>query len=291
MGHGENRCAVRFAMENDDGIRGWSKELRADPRRRGGRQYSKWLTEEEDGKSGPLDDQSQARASHEDQVHPTHPNTHSSFPNPNRPVINQQSLLGPHLVPLPTHDRNDMALSNHSQPIICPVSASINENNESNHLTMINPVNQRITLANQPTIEFNAPDRALNAHLPPNNSQPTPSIILSPILSEALIHKNTNQFTFNASQDPTLQQHHPPVLRLPKSNPNHKPIRTGPHKTGPKINPSKPVSNPTQIPPVSMETQTEKKRRCEEEKEPSHNVTVTQHFLTAGPGSQACRDQ
>jgi hypothetical protein len=32
-----------------------------------------------------------------------------------------------------------------------------------------------------------------------------------------------------------------------------------------------------------MEIQTEKKRRREEE--------ALQHFLTAGPGSQACRDQ
>jgi hypothetical protein len=41
-----------------------------------------------------------------------------------------------------------------------------------------------------------------------------------------------------------------------------------------------------------MEVQTEKKRRREEEKKESDdNSNLTQHFLTAGPGSQACRDQ
>jgi hypothetical protein len=40
-----------------------------------------------------------------------------------------------------------------------------------------------------------------------------------------------------------------------------------------------------------METQTEKKRRRDSDKEKEEVSTVTQHFLTVGPGSQACRDQ
>jgi hypothetical protein len=40
-----------------------------------------------------------------------------------------------------------------------------------------------------------------------------------------------------------------------------------------------------------MEIQTEKKRRREMEKEKEEHPTVIQHFLTAGPGSQDCRDQ
>jgi hypothetical protein len=40
-----------------------------------------------------------------------------------------------------------------------------------------------------------------------------------------------------------------------------------------------------------MDTQTEKKRRRENEKEVTESANVTQHFLTAGPGSQACQDQ
>jgi hypothetical protein len=39
-----------------------------------------------------------------------------------------------------------------------------------------------------------------------------------------------------------------------------------------------------------MEVQGEKKRRREDEKSAVHNGE-TEHFLTAGPGSQDCRDQ
>jgi 14-3-3 protein epsilon len=46
MGHAENKCAVRFSMENDDGVRGWSNEIRAETRRIGGRLTSQWLREE-----------------------------------------------------------------------------------------------------------------------------------------------------------------------------------------------------------------------------------------------------
>ncbi|MCH94705.1 hypothetical protein A2U01_0015670, partial [Trifolium medium] len=46
MGHAENKCEVRFSMERDDGVRAWSKELRAEPRRRRGRPTSRWLNEE-----------------------------------------------------------------------------------------------------------------------------------------------------------------------------------------------------------------------------------------------------
>jgi hypothetical protein len=40
------------------------------------------------------------------------------------------------------------------------------------------------------------------------------------------------------------------------------------------------------------ESQTEKKRRREEEKTTNIETSqITEHFLTAGPGSQDCRDQ
>jgi hypothetical protein len=38
-------------MAVDDGSRAWSKEIRAEPRRRGGRQTSRWLMEEGGGRS------------------------------------------------------------------------------------------------------------------------------------------------------------------------------------------------------------------------------------------------
>jgi hypothetical protein len=42
-----------------------------------------------------------------------------------------------------------------------------------------------------------------------------------------------------------------------------------------------------------MEASGEKKRRREEEENATSTVTkdTNEHFLTAGPGSQACRDQ
>ncbi|MCI97546.1 hypothetical protein A2U01_0118847, partial [Trifolium medium] len=49
MGHAENKCEIRFSMENDNGSRGWSGELRADLRRPRGRLTSRWLREERGG--------------------------------------------------------------------------------------------------------------------------------------------------------------------------------------------------------------------------------------------------
>ncbi|GAU39012.1 hypothetical protein TSUD_378880 [Trifolium subterraneum] len=37
LGHAESKCEIRFGMANDDGIREWFNELRAEPRRRYGR--------------------------------------------------------------------------------------------------------------------------------------------------------------------------------------------------------------------------------------------------------------
>jgi hypothetical protein len=49
MGHAENKCEIRYAMEQDDGRREWSADIRAEPRRQGGRLVSRWLREEKGG--------------------------------------------------------------------------------------------------------------------------------------------------------------------------------------------------------------------------------------------------
>ncbi|KAK2423100.1 zinc knuckle (CCHC-type) family protein [Trifolium repens] len=49
MGHTENKCEIRYAMEQDDGSREWSADIRAEPRRQGGRLVSSWLREERSG--------------------------------------------------------------------------------------------------------------------------------------------------------------------------------------------------------------------------------------------------
>ncbi|GAU36150.1 hypothetical protein TSUD_316790 [Trifolium subterraneum] len=50
MGHAENKCEVRYAMEQDDGTREWTAYIRTRPRRQGGRIVSKWLREEKGGR-------------------------------------------------------------------------------------------------------------------------------------------------------------------------------------------------------------------------------------------------
>jgi 14-3-3 protein epsilon len=51
MGHAENKCEIRFAMEQDDEVREWSADIRAEPRRMGGRLTSRWLREEKGSRS------------------------------------------------------------------------------------------------------------------------------------------------------------------------------------------------------------------------------------------------
>ncbi|XP_045822007.1 uncharacterized protein LOC123914889 [Trifolium pratense] len=49
LGHTENRCEVRYSMEQDDGKREWSADLKAELKRQGGRLTSRWLREENGG--------------------------------------------------------------------------------------------------------------------------------------------------------------------------------------------------------------------------------------------------
>ncbi|GAU35438.1 hypothetical protein TSUD_375280 [Trifolium subterraneum] len=46
LGHAENKCEVKYAMERDDGRRSWSNEIKAEVRRPGGRVGLRWLHEE-----------------------------------------------------------------------------------------------------------------------------------------------------------------------------------------------------------------------------------------------------
>jgi hypothetical protein len=91
------------------------------------------------------------------------------------------------------------------------------------------------------------------------------------------------------------------VYYLLEANPTHKLNRTlsNPNRLNPKNNTSDPRKNPVNPKPIptqnlsqDMEVQTEKKRRREEvKKESEGNSESIKHFLSAGPGSQACQDQ
>ncbi|GAU17164.1 hypothetical protein TSUD_177940 [Trifolium subterraneum] len=52
ISHSDNKCEVKYAMERDDGSRGWSNEIKAEVRRPGGRVESRWLREERSSMDG-----------------------------------------------------------------------------------------------------------------------------------------------------------------------------------------------------------------------------------------------
>lgn len=53
IGHTEQSCEVLFVLESDDGVRGWSAELRAEQRRMGAAGGSRFLKEERGGQTEP----------------------------------------------------------------------------------------------------------------------------------------------------------------------------------------------------------------------------------------------
>jgi hypothetical protein len=200
LGHSENRCATRFSLVDDDGVRAWSKDLRAEPRRRGGRQKSRWLMEDNGGRTVSEETQSQAHVSDNEQVDPTRHNTTPTFSNHNRPSINQHSLLS-----------NGMSLTIFNQPIIDPTVPSNTQNNNDRNIIHHQPMSQHTSphiipqsIPNncQPTHTINDPDSHLTHQSSSVNSQPITSMIFSPMKTDALNHKIPPQFSFNASTGP-----------------------------------------------------------------------------------------
>jgi hypothetical protein len=174
------------------------------------------------------------------------------------------------------------------------VSAAINTSTE-------NTIDQRIILGipngqstiptQQPKSIIISPDNNITPQSLPNNIPPFTSLTLSPTINNTLNRCPPNQFSFTASNRPNFKQPNSQPIRPIKTNPHQKLNRTGHTRTRNKPDLSKPDPNPTQQQQDSMEIQTEKKRRREMEKEKEEHPTVIQHFLTAGPGSQDCRDQ
>jgi hypothetical protein len=80
-----------------------------------------------------------------------------------------------------------------------------------------------------------------------------------------------------------------PDLKYVQSRPDKKPKPTNP-ENNPSTNPKPKIL--TREEQEAMEVQGEKKRRRDDEDSINKdNIDVSVHFLTAGPGSQACRDQ
>ncbi|PNX68907.1 cysteine desulfurase mitochondrial-like, partial [Trifolium pratense] len=82
LGHSEDKCDVRYAMERDDGRRIWSNEIRAEVRRPGGRMDSRWLREEGRGRADTFaGSQSRGNAtnsSHSSQSNSERPSAHAT---------------------------------------------------------------------------------------------------------------------------------------------------------------------------------------------------------------------
>jgi hypothetical protein len=288
MGHAENKCEILYAKDQDDGVRGWSTEIRADPRRQGGRITSKWLTEEKRGKTEHGGSMMAGQ---------------SSFPveNPNTGPTDAELASS-----IPTSFHNQSA--NHHTAIITRQQQSL----ALNHLS-VQPLTQTVTVPTSVSIQ--------NARIPilaPAittadtiiNSLPTVIPFLSsnqisplPFNTSATDNNKSSllpNYTLTFNSQPNASDPHPAQKLLPYPNPKPDPFlnRTRPDK---KPKSSKLKSNPTQthvVPSTDLETtadveiHSEKKRRREDGKTTS-NVTVldSEHFLTAGPGSQACRDK
>ncbi|GAU32101.1 hypothetical protein TSUD_358070 [Trifolium subterraneum] len=125
MGHTERRCAVRYDMEVDNGIRGWSSEIRAELRKQGGRQTSRWLQDNHggsrvhDGSSG-----SQQQGENEPNIRagPTH--VHESATGVNNAHVNQ-------LAPATVESQSSKLVQSSSQP---------QTTNHNRPITIISPV-------------------------------------------------------------------------------------------------------------------------------------------------------
>jgi hypothetical protein len=257
IGHGENRCAVRFSMTDDDGTRAWSKELRAEPRRRGGRQTSRWLLEEDEGRSSH--EARQPHDSGDEQRNSTASNTHSVSPIHNRQGNNYQSLACPLIVPSASTIYHDLAHPLINQPTVDLNNISSTKNYTAHPLITNQPNDLQSLTMQKPSHTIIASDNSLTDHSLPNNNHPSKSIILSPIITDAIKQNPTHQFSFTAKNVPNNNPAINPLNRTIKINPNQKLTRASHARTG-KPDPSKPVISLNQSATATMEFQTEKKK-------------------------------
>jgi hypothetical protein len=307
MGHAENKCEVRFSMEHDDGTREWSSEIRAETRRHGGRAASRWLKEENGGsmEQGEAPTNRQARGQGENsRTGPTVADVASAMGTNNRntPGTNQGAII--------MRQDHSLAFNPQQTPPAVPITQNLNSVTHviTDPIIPSQPTSAHTIIPTPPLLnsQFQIP-------LMPADNIITPfTNINSPIIlpqSETEIHKPqsfTHQlltFTSQASTPKTTRVSRGTSKSIPNNRPNPTSI-LNPTQARPRPE-KKPkfvlAMNPTHTVPVSetasshieeMESQSEKKRRREEDRsnntENSHEI---EHFLTAGPGSQACRDQ
>jgi hypothetical protein len=322
MGHAENRCETRFAMEVDDGRRDWSNELRAEPRRMAGRPKSRWLVEEQGSGQkniggGASVNNGQRQFSGESSMqgptsikesnivfNNTLISSHNSPINHSNPVQNpvSQTLIPQHSQSLPhngtikkiPHVTSSTANLSTSEPVtnplLLPANPAFNASAKSlsqNAMSASTHVNSDKSPA---TIEFTSVHSLKNHYQSLNRSS-----LAKPILTPILISDPTNK---TKAPLPTHKVTTQPVLEK-KIDHKKLPTQIAP---GTQFSPDY-LTNHVPLPfPLNvaddtgsvdnMDIQFERKRRREEEnKKESTSVDINQHFLSAGPGSQDCREQ
>ncbi|PNY09838.1 hypothetical protein L195_g006396 [Trifolium pratense] len=311
MGHAENKCEVRFSMEQDDGTREWSAEIRAEPKSRGGRLASRWLREDRGGPGKQAGGDGVGNSSFSASTNLADP-THAEVDpgafqgHQNCQIPNQSTLITRQSYSQPT---------NNNQAHIANIS-SISNNSPPSLKNITDPnINAAVTISlTQSVPPASHPDNLPKLLFPTINSltsnQFKPIILNRPETeinkAQSLVHQ---PLTFTSQPD----IHGPPLVKqLTKKSPRAT-ITRNPNRPGPSPNPDpnsirpgpvkkpKILTNPAQHPSEHKSTQetvegtdnqSEKKRRREDENvDSNNNVEVPEHFLTAGPGSQACRDQ
>jgi hypothetical protein len=308
MGHAENKCEVRFSMEHDDGVRGWSADLRAEMRRQGGRLASRWLREERGGRS---EQHGGARAGQSCSTvrSPTGHNNDADLAansqniSQNGPTHNQSAIM--------TRQQQSLAIN---MPASHTPSPTLINKNAS--LTALNGADSTYAmhLETIPSIlKLNNPSILVPNINSSSSSQPINPIYLNnPETETSKSHLlQYPSLTFNSQPLPVAPQpsKHSTHTKNPRAQPNkNNTNRTGP---APKSNPNPTLTRPEKKPKIitirpepnpnssepnqnqeDMEKLCEKKRRRDDEKiENGGTQQNMEHFLTAGPGSQACRDQ
>jgi hypothetical protein len=317
MGHTENKCEVRFAMEHDDGVREWSNEIRAEPRRQGGRLASRWLREEIGGRQeqssgeraaqphspsafnrqGPTsaDVEVEGRSHIIDNSSPDKPKqlTWAGQSSSNQPGTTK------HLFPINSNHSAPANVSN-GTPTIHPAINTIKTNLISPYFLADN-INSNIpslydtwTSQQQRPITINIPETETNKpQLLPNqaitfSSQPVIKVPPRTTLPNKKITRGpNNNHTARAKASTSLTRFNLPDPSSTQVKPETKKPKIPRTETGPILNPTKLTENQEK---EDMEVQGEKKRRREDDMTAVNNEE-TEHFLTAGPGSQDCRDQ
>jgi hypothetical protein len=307
MGHAENKCPVRFSMEEDSGIREWSSEIRADNRRQGGRLTSRWLREEtgsreEHGGDAAAQSVSPVESSSRGPVH-ADVATRGIMIQPNKNTPHQEAIITRQPQSLPI---NDLSLQHNIT----------NQNVPANQFQLNQSFQALLARFAQESVKpINTADQSITP-CPIINSLSATTTDLAIIPVQPITETHTSNpvpnkpFTFNSkpalnsvsnnnldqSQNQNRSIHNPVHTRItPEPIPDPKLTRPKKPKNNPKKNnPTRTSSEPagTQEQQEDMETQSDKKRRREEMKATgAASSELPAHFLTAGPGSQACRDQ